>query len=67
MGLHSGVTSASEMVHSRTTQFTAYTGAVLQLAKAVSDAAAGGMVSCMLVSPWQRCSHVTSPWQPLCH
>jgi hypothetical protein len=44
MGLHSGV-EADECTHNATTGRRAYGGVAMKAAKAVSDAAAGGMVS----------------------
>lgn len=44
MGMHSGVTLASDLMFNTTRGMMAYSGLPLILAKAVSDAAVGGMV-----------------------
>ncbi|GFR50076.1 hypothetical protein Agub_g12220 [Astrephomene gubernaculifera] len=44
MGLHTGISTASDVTFNHTTSHMAYGGVALKVAKAVADAAAGGMV-----------------------
>ncbi|EFJ45840.1 hypothetical protein VOLCADRAFT_118195 [Volvox carteri f. nagariensis] len=44
MGLHTGITTASDVTFNPTTSHMAYGGTAMKVAKAVGDAAAGGMI-----------------------
>lgn len=45
MGMHTGIPLKTDVTFNRTTGHMAYSGMPLKIAKAVGDAAAGGMVS----------------------
>lgn len=45
MGLHTGIASAADVAFNPTTSHMAYGGTAMKVAKAVGDAAGGGMVS----------------------